>query len=65
MDVILEAPPQCSYFHLAIGLGTVGKLEMFPTLELLFKYYFKLWSVFWNLQVKLFVLISTNKNLKT
>ena len=51
----------CSYLHVVIGLGTVVKLEMLPTLELSFKYYFKLWSVFWNLQVEQFILIHQQK----
>ena len=59
MDVFLEALSQCSYLRLAIGLGTAVILEMYPTLELLFKYYFKLWSAFWNLQVKQFVYPTT------
>ena len=35
---------------------------MFPTLELLFKYYLKLWSVFCNLQVEQFILIHQQKH---
>ena len=62
MGVFLEVLSQCSYLRLAVGLGTVVKLEMLPTLELLFKYYFKLWGVFWNLQLEQFVLIHQQKH---
>ena len=51
----------CSYLRLAIGLSAVVKHEMLPTLELFFKYYFKLWSFFWNLQVEQFILIHQQK----
>ena len=57
MAVCLEALSQSSYLRVAKGLGTAVKIEMFPTLELLIKCYFKLWSVFWNLQMEQFVLI--------
>ena len=52
----------CSYIRLAIGLVTVAKLEKFPTVELLFKYYFKLWSVFWKLQVEQIILTHQEKH---
>ena len=52
----------CSYLRLAVDLGTVAKLEMFPTIELLFKYYFKLWSVFWKLQVEQTILTHQQKH---
>ena len=51
-----------SYLRQAIGPGTVVKIEMFPTLELLFKYYFKLWSALWNLQVEQFILVHQQKH---
>ena len=64
MDIFLEALSQCSYLRLAIGLDAAVKLEMLPTLELLFKYCIKLCSVFWNSQVKQFVLIH-QQNIET
>ena len=62
MEDFSEGHLQCNYLHLKIGLGPVVKFEMFPTLELLLEYYFKLYSVFPNLQVELFVLIHQQKH---
>ena len=62
MGVFLETLSQCSYPRLTIDLGTAVKIEMSSTLELLFKCYFKLWSVFWNLQLEQSVLIHQQKH---